>query len=145
MDIRSAYSPAVRVPTHPEGKSRTKQSFKDETNINLILAKYEKGGVIDHINNNKGDYINLPSGLDFFTAQNIAINAQSAFDNLPGTVRAKFQNNAKAFLDFMENPENEKEAINLGLRESPASVQTEPVGQPAPVVEPVPNIEPEPE
>ena len=40
--------------------SLTKQSFKDECNINNIMSKYMKDGLIGHVNKHQGRYDDLP-------------------------------------------------------------------------------------
>ncbi len=100
-------------------KSCAKQSFKDECDINNILKQYQKTGVINHVKENAGQYVDLPEVPDYQEAMNLVIAAGGAFDSLPGSVRQRFNNNAVTFLDFMNDEENMAESIQLGLRESP--------------------------
>lgn len=141
-EIRSAYpDKPYRNPFYCTGESRTKQADAEACDINNIMKRYEKTGVLEHIAKNPGRYEHLPGGLDYQLALNLAIGAKEAFDALPGILRAKFGNDAETFLDFMDDPENEKEIIELGLREPEAPVTEEP-----PIdVHPVPNIESVPE
>ncbi len=143
--IRSHYNPGPRVKTVITGKSRTKQSFQDETNINKILAKYDAETIEEQLRKNPGAFLDLPSGLDYQTAANMAINARASFDELPGTIRARFQNNPEYFLRFMDEESNEKEIVAMGLREAKEVPPAPSPTVPAPVVEPAPNIEPVPE
>lgn len=141
-EIRAGYDSLPRVTADPEGESRTKQSFQEETNINNIIKKYDMETMAEQALQNPGRFLDLPDGLDYQHALNLSINAKAAFDALPGTIRALFQNNAENFLEFMDDPENEKEIIELGLRE-PAEVETiEPTATGGEVAEPVANIEP---
>ena len=41
------------------------------------------------------------------------------FDNLPSDVRNRFNNNPAQLLDFVADPENKEEAIELGLLPKP--------------------------
>lgn len=117
-------------------ESRTKQSFKDESDINLIMAKYLKTGVLEHVKKNPGQYLDLPEGLDYQNALNIVIAAGEAFDKLPGNVRQRFDNNAVAFLEFMNDEDTIEEQLELGLREEIVVVEP-PLEEPAsPVEEP---------
>ena len=147
--IKKPYDPSVRQPLLISGVSRTKQSFKDETNINLILERHYKTDVMTHINKDPARYEDLPSGIDFQESLNLAITARDSFDALPGQLRAIFQNDPRAFLEFMDDPQNEKRIVALGLREGPESVSETPAvplpEKTTPVVEPAPNIEPAPE
>jgi len=106
---------------------RTKQQFADDCNINKILAKYKISGVIEHVKKN-ASYLECPTGLDFHEAQNLILDAQKTFDDLPAHVRKEFNNNPAEFLTFVENPENVERMEELGLIDTPEVV-------PEPIVE----------
>ena len=81
MELRSAYSPRLRVafdqsiPDPITGEiqtSRTKQSFADESEINKILAKYEKTGLITHVKDH-GGYQEMPAGLEYHKALQLTV------------------------------------------------------------------------
>lgn len=119
------------------GKSMTKQSFKNETNINNIMSKYEKTGVIDHLsqhNGSYGDFSNVPS---FHEALNMIKHSEHMFQNLPANIRKHFNNDPAEFLEFYDDPDNHDATIEMGLRPQP-----EPA--PEPVIEPVPEPATEP-
>ena len=42
--------------------------------------------------------------------------AQDMFESLPADIRTKFGNDPGRFLDFVEDPQNEEELIELGLK-----------------------------
>lgn len=115
--IRKPYDVHQRFSFDTGPHSRTKQSFKDESDINNIMKKYVKTGVLDHVKDNPGQFMDLPEMVDYQEALNIVIKAGEAFDDLPGTIRRRFDNNAVEFLDFMNDPENIDESVELGLRE----------------------------
>lgn len=116
--IVAAYDKKPRYRTVPQGESRTKQSFQEETNINNIMKKYDRETLAEQALQNPGRFLDLPGGMDYQLALNMSINATAAFDALPGTIRAKFSNDPVKFLEFMEDEENEKEIVELGLRET---------------------------
>ncbi len=115
VNLRNVYYPHDRVQVGPGGPSMTQQHFKDETNINLILAKYAKTGLIDHVNKYGGHYADMPAEDDFHAAMSLVTNAQSMFADLPSGIRANFENDPGQFLDFVDNPDNREEAIEMGL------------------------------
>lgn len=96
---------------------RVKQSFKDECDINNILAQYRQTGMIRHVQANAalGVYADLPDALDFQESMNLVLAAEQSFMSLPAKVRDRFQNNPAEFLAFMSDPGNVDEMIKLGL------------------------------
>lgn len=95
--------------------SRAKQSFKNECDINGIMKKWEKNGVITHINEHKPAYGAFPDAHTYQDSMNAVIAAQDAFMELPATMRAHFENDPAKFLNFVENPDNAESLIELGL------------------------------
>ena len=51
--------------------------------------------------------------------------ADEMFAELPAKIRGRFENNPQQFLDFCEDPDNEAEAIELGIANKPAPDQVE--------------------
>nr|UXQ88033.1 MAG: internal scaffolding protein [Microvirus sp.] len=100
--------------TKVSAPSLTKQSFKDETNINNIMGQYSQTGQMPALNPVNPTYGYAPS-YDFREALEIVENMTSNFDELPSQIRKKFGHNPVAFLEYMENPANEAEARALGL------------------------------
>lgn len=92
----------------------TEQAHKMQCDVNSIIAKYDKQGVIQHVSRFEADYGDM-TGLDFKTAQDTVINAQKQFDALPSDLRKYFQNSPQALLTFMEDEGNRDKAIELGL------------------------------
>lgn len=112
---RSALSPRKRVGLSFEGEvTRTKQSMKAECDINNILAKYQKTGAVSHLAKHGGSYGFAPA-LDFHSAVNLVQRAQGMFDDLPASLRRRFNNDPGEFLAFIQDPANTPEAIKLGL------------------------------
>lgn len=115
--------PYVKYPkTNPidwsKEKSRTRQSHAKESDINNILKKYQKTGILNHVNLHEAKYDDV-TGIDFQTAMNLVIDAQSMFMDLPSSVRSKFANDPAQFYDFVQNPENDAEMIEMGLKADP--------------------------
>ncbi len=112
--IRSAYGPKQRQQIKFASQGRTKQAMQAECDINNIMAKYQKTGVIDFVNKHQPQYGDA-SGVDFQSAMQTVKRAEAMFADLPSTVRKRFNNNPSELLQFCENPENRQEAIKLGL------------------------------
>jgi len=100
---------------HPIGEepSATKQEFAQDCDINIILARFQRTGAMNHFAAyapNYGDF----SALDYQTAQNTLIRAQKMFDALPSSIRHLCSTPA-GFLDFVQDPKNAEKMAELGL------------------------------
>lgn len=94
--------------------SRTKQSFRDECDINNILRQFNVTGQlpVGSVQPQYGDF----SGItDYQSALNAVMAAQDSFLELPAKVRAKFDNDPAVFLDFVSDEANKDELKALGL------------------------------
>lgn len=109
----TAYGPKRRV-TLTCGPSMTKQSFKEECDINNIIANFTKTGLLEYAQEHQPQYGDV-TGIDFQTAMQTISQANEMFDELPSKIRQRFQNDPVAFLDFIQDPESRSEAIQLGL------------------------------
>lgn len=124
----------IRVSTSTTGPTLTKQAAKAECDINQILRKYVKTGLMTHINEQSpqyGDFSNPPLYQD---AMNRVIEAQKSFMTLPAAIRKRFNNDPAEFLEFVSQPDSLEELRKMGLAttptgsvaEPPVSVATEP-------------------
>ncbi len=112
--VVTAYGQKQRVQLTCPGQGRTKQAMKSECDINNIMAKFQKTGVIDFVNQHSPQFGDC-TGIDFQTSMQTVVRAQEMFADLPSSVRKRFNNEPSELLDFLENPENRLEAIKLGL------------------------------
>ncbi len=98
-------------------KIRTKQSFRDECNLNNIMRKYNKTGVIspDILNQRQAVFADVSEIGDFQHCKQTVIDADAAFLTLPAALRARFKNDPGQLLDFCADPGNREEAIELGI------------------------------
>lgn len=120
----------VRVITPVGKESRTHQSFKDECDINRIMSRYMKTGVIDHMRSGELQYGDVSSSIDYHHAMNVIIAANDVFEALPAQVRKRFDNDPAQMLAFVEDPENLSEARELGLVSPEASQPIEAAPEP---------------
>lgn len=113
--IRKPYDPQMRVQREYPGATRTQQNMRDEVNVNTILRKYTRTGLITHLSRQPGAYLNLPDQMDFQDAWHLVHQAHEDFDRLPSDLRKRFDNDPGKFLAFMHDPANREEAVKLGL------------------------------
>jgi len=100
--------------------SKTKQSMKDECDINKILKRGAQTGMIDHVNRAQGSIQDLSGAVDYKTGLDLINAARDSFMALPAAVRDEFDNSPGKFLEFADNPENRDKMIMLGLMEKAA-------------------------
>lgn len=98
-----------------EGPTLTKQAFKDECDINVIMARYEKTGILPNMNPREPRFGDFTSVSDYHNACNRVIAAQQAFDDLPAEVRARFENDPGQLLAALQDPSRKEELTQLGL------------------------------
>jgi len=116
--FRTAYGPKARVAVvFPEGTGRTRQSFKAECDINNIMAKFMKTGVLEFTNRNEPRYADV-TGIQYQAAMELVASARSMFEELPSALRARFENEPSKFLDFVQDEANAEELVKLGLAKS---------------------------
>lgn len=135
MKFRKPYT-RLTVGQDNHEPSMTKQAMKDESDINRILAKFQRTRLLDYVSQHEPTYQDLPSGFDFETAQNVIQEGMSAFHALPANVRRHFDNDPARFLESIHNGDAE-ELVALGLATRPEP-SPEPAGEAPPVEEPAP-------
>ena len=124
MKILSAYDASVRQ-AHPKcGKSLTEQHHAKTCNINAIMAKYNKTGLVDHINRHQGRYGDV-SGADFQNAQNLIAEQITIFEELPAPVRAELNHDPAEYLDLVMTEEGQ-ETLSALLNPEPDPQDPEP-------------------
>lgn len=127
IKFQTQYTPTEerqRPGTDNTEEDMTQQSDLNETDINVIMAKYGGMGgqlpqVLDHPQ--YGDFTEVG---DFRTMVETVRAAEQAFAELPAKVRNRFHNDPEEMMDFLGDPENRDEAIKLGLVNAPPPEET---------------------
>jgi len=97
----------------PEGEiSRTRQSDKEDADINVIVGRFLRTGVVPTgvRTPQSGDFTNV---MDFKSAMNGIAVATEAFEALPSSVREKFRNDPSLFFDFCTERDDKGVLRNL--------------------------------
>ena len=131
----AAFRPHSRVQTDCGGISRTKQSFADECNINKIIAKFRKTGMITHLKATGGQYGDFTGVTDYRAALDAIREADASFATLPADIRRQFDNDPGQFLQFVSNPDNREALVDMGLVAKTPSEPHTPEGARPPVPE----------
>lgn len=99
--------------------SLTKQEFTAECDINTIMARFVSSGydpTVLPMTSRKaiyGDFTAAPES--YHAALNYVKGTERAFMELPADIRARFDNDPQKFLNFVDNPDNQQELIDMGL------------------------------
>lgn len=108
-----------RVSVDCSGPTRTKQSFADECDINIIVQHWLKTGHVSHVNARMqplyADVSELPASYQ--DAMNLVHDATKSFQSLPAAVRARYQNNPELFLTALNHPEEVQFLLAEGILE----------------------------
>lgn len=104
-----------RVQFHCVGESRTLQSEASACDINQIMRRFEKTGVLTHTREFGGRYGDFVDAPGFHQACTLVVEAEQMFASLPSKVRKHFRNDPAEFLAAVEDPEREGELRALGL------------------------------
>lgn len=124
------------------GEGKTKQSFREQSDINSIVARYRRNGSFDNVSRAAPVFADVSHIGDYRTICHKIRLATEAFEALPAAVRTRFANDATKLLDFLKDPKNDAEAIELGLREAPKVPGSKPVKAVVPAVKPAVAVKP---
>lgn len=94
---------------------RTKQSFRDEVDINQIVARARAGQAVTHLAGKVPQYMDVSDVGDYKSALDMLRSADRFFEGLPSRIRLGFDNDPAKFLDAMETPEGRGVLEELGL------------------------------
>lgn len=102
-----------------EGASVTQQSFAKDADINNIMSRYAKTGVLvnplDPDSDRSPMFMDVSGIGDFQQVQDRVQAIGAAFMTLPAAVRARFHNAPAEAIDFIADARNLKESVELGL------------------------------
>lgn len=95
--------------------SRTRQEFKDEADINVIMSRYQATGLPPgYVNQAEPQYGDITQ-IDYMSSLNTVRAATEAFQALPARLRDRFSNDPSNFISFVNDEGNRAEAEKLGL------------------------------
>jgi len=105
--------------TQPDDEEiRVEQAHKNEADINNIVRKHGLDLIAKTAALQTFKYDNNPSN-DFQEVMQAVITAEQSFSSIPSDIRKRFDNNPAKFMDFIYNPDNKQEMIDMGLSPEP--------------------------
>lgn len=115
----------VRVTLDCGDEQRTKQSFRDQCDINALVERHRQTGLIDHTNHRQPLYGDFTQSTDLKTHLDEVNLAKSEFDSLSSSVRALCNHSPVKLLELLateEGCDSLKEAGLFVTDEIPADV-----------------------
>lgn len=107
--------PRRRVSKTIVGETRTKQAFKDQTNINDVVRRYAQTGMWDHLQKREPQFGDFSLSADLKTAIDRVRGAEDDFNSLPAAVRKVADNNPVKFLELLAEEDTARELQAAGL------------------------------
>lgn len=95
----------------------TKQEFKKDCDINIIMKNYRNTGELSHVREYLGwdAKDNYPSMTEYQEMHDLVLEADAAFAELPSELRTRLDNEPAKFLEWIDDPENRQEAIDMKI------------------------------
>lgn len=122
------------------------QAFRDETNINTIIAQYQATGAMNSVNHSAPLYGDVSNTLDLAAAFEASATARASFAELPSLVRAAAMNDPVEFLAMADDADGRLLLIDAGLtfNDEPTRPPGPPKPETPPPAEPDPDPDPDP-
>lgn len=114
--------------TGEDSPSLTVQADADACDINKILKRFEKTGVLTHVNRVQAAYADVSDVTDYHSSLNLVLNVQEAFEGLPANVRAYFKNDPSLLLEALQDPAQQDDLVALGVVAPKVEPPAEPLG-----------------
>lgn len=112
-----------RVIYHFDEPSLTRQEFKDECDLQKIIARFSQSPEGLEALQKASEFVSgrfddVSEVVDYRTALDQIKRAEEAFMRLPVDLRKRFDHDPAGFLDFVDDPKNVDELRTLGLLNS---------------------------
>lgn len=111
----SMYRPHERLGVSFGDLSRTRQEFASECDVNVLMKRYEKTGVLPQFMQREPRYLDVSEVPQFHEAMDLMVQASASFARLPANVRKEFDNDPEKFVSFAQDRENLDRMREWGL------------------------------
>lgn len=113
--INNRWDKRARTAVEPRGKSRTKQSEAKETDINTIVKRHQRTGVVTHLARRAPQYGDFSQSVLLQEALNLVHESDDAFAALPSEVRKAAGNDPVRLLEMLADLEETEQLVGAGL------------------------------
>ncbi len=103
------------APLKPGKGGGAKQSMKDECDVNLIVARFTKTGLISHVSEGVPMFVDVAELGDYRSVIEQVRKVDEYFSGLPAEVRSEFSNDASRFMEYLESGASAEDLMKLGL------------------------------
>lgn len=113
-EIKEVYGYALYF-TRP---SRVAADMAADCDVNLIVSRYQRSGILPTVRNNFGDdgkYRDVADAPSYIEGLNIVAQANEMFAQLPSDVRREFGNSPERFLEAYHDPKRKSFLQELGV------------------------------
>lgn len=116
----------------------TIQEQYQQTEINTILDRYQRTGIIDHVQKHEPQYGEF-AAYDFHANQNMIVKITESFNDLPAKTRSEFDHDPAKFVEFLADQHNIEDMRDGIIGDDPKpDLNADPKGdQPPPSAEPL--------
>lgn len=115
MKFFTRFSPPKSEGVEFNEPSMTEQHFKDECDINSIIAKYKQTGILPVGDRQPlfGDFAEFPTDLQ--SSMKMYDEAQERFLQIPSEIRKEFGNDPAQLIAWLQDEKNHAKAVEFGL------------------------------
>lgn len=119
-------------------ESQTVQSDADLADLNKIIARYKKTGIVAGLNEAQGQFLDVSQHQDFAEVMRTARAAEMEFMKLPSKVREEFGHDVANWLDAAFDRDKREALVDSGVIENTGLAPEEgaPTGAPLPAATP---------
>jgi len=111
------WRPRLRLSKTFSTQGRTHQEFKEQCDINTIVRRWRNTGELPHLNTAKPWYGDFTAASDYQDARNRIDAAESAFMELPSSVRSACDNDPAKLIELAYgDPSGRKTLEDAGLQ-----------------------------
>lgn len=124
------------------GEGGAKQSMREECDVNLIVQRFQKTGLISHLADGVPSFVDVSELGDFRSVLEHCRSVEAYFQGLPAKVRAVFSNDSRSFMDYLEGNPGVGDLEELGLEAIEGRLSSIDDREPVEVVDPPPVVPP---
>ncbi len=135
--VKNRYSQRQPTGITFTGKTRTKQSEAQDADINAIIKRHDRTGVVTHLASKAPRYGDFSQSVTLQEALDLVHQSDDAFMQLPSEVRRESGNDPARMLELLATQEGTERLIEARLdaeirREPEEEIVPEPTPQPDP-------------